>query len=92
MYYVYVLTNDSNKVMYIGITNNIGRRIYEHKNSLIDGFTKKYRIHKLVHCERYEDVKIAIQREKQLKGWRRSKKNALVETTNPEWKDISDRI
>ena len=73
MYYVYVLTDDSNKVMYRGITSNIGRRIYE-------------------HCERYEDVKIAIQREKQLKGWRRSKKNALVETTNPEWKDISDRI
>lgn len=89
MYYVYILTNYTNSVMYIGMTNDLTRRISEHKSGLIEGFTKKYHVHKLVYFESTEDVNNAIKREKQLKGWTRAKKNALVETVNPEWKDLS---
>ena len=88
-YYVYILTTQNNKVMYIGVTNNLERRLYEHKNKMVDGFTKKYNVHKLVYYEHTTDVYSAIEREKQLKKWRREKKNALVETLNPEWKDLS---
>ena len=87
-YYVYILTNDNNTVMYIGITNNIRRRVYEHKTGVFEGFTKKCRVHKLVYCESCHDVKDAIAREKQLKAWSRAKKNALVESVNPDWKEI----
>ena len=73
MYYVYILTNFNNKVLYIGVTNDLNRRIYEHKNKLIDGFTKKYNVNKLVYYEEYKDVNEAISREKQLKGWKRQK-------------------
>ncbi|MBR1558921.1 MAG: GIY-YIG nuclease family protein [Clostridia bacterium] len=76
--------------MYIGVTNDLERRLYEHRNQLVDGFTKKYNVHKLVYYEMTEDVKSAIAREKQLKGWRRDRKNALVESMNPSWKDLSD--
>ena len=79
-YYVYVLTNDNNNVMYIGITNDLKRRVYEHKSNTIEGFTKKYHVHKLVYYEITTDVNSAIAREKQLKKWKRAKKNALVET------------
>ena len=89
-YYVYIVTNPNNSVMYIGVTNNLERRLYEHKNKLIDGFTKRYNICKLVYFEHTTDVYSAITREKQLKGWKRSRKNALVETMNPEWKDLSE--
>ena len=89
MYYVYILTNYTNSVMYIGMTNDLTRRISEHKSGLIEGFTKKYHVHKLVYFESTEDVNNAIKREKQLKGWTRAKKNALVETVNPEGKDLS---
>ncbi|MCQ2573883.1 MAG: GIY-YIG nuclease family protein [Treponema sp.] len=89
MYYVYILTNYTNSVMYIGMTNDLTRRINEHKSGLIEGFTKKYHVHKLVYFESTDDVNNAIKREKQLKGWTRAKKNALVETNNPEWKDLS---
>ena len=89
-YYVYILTNWNNRVMYIGMTNDLERRLYEHKNSLVDGFTKKYHVHKLVYYEQTTDVHAAIAREKQLKGLLRAKKNAIVETMNPEWKDLSD--
>ncbi len=89
-YYVYILTNWNNKVIYIGVTNDLRRRLYEHKNELIDGFTKKYHVHKLVYYEHTSDVRAAIAREKQLKGWLRAKKNALVETMNPQWKDLSE--
>ncbi len=75
--------------MYIGMTNDLQRRLYEHKNELIEGFTKRYKVHKLVYFEETTDVKAAIEREKQLKGWLRKRKNELVETTNPEWKDLS---
>ncbi len=88
-YYVYVLTNDNNNVMYIGITNDLKRRVYEHKSNTIEGFTKKYHVHKLVYYEITTDVNSAIAREKQLKKWKRAKKNALVETLNPKWKELT---
>ncbi len=74
--------------MYIGVTNSLLRRITEHQNGLIDGFTKTYHVHKLVYYEEYDDPRTAIKREKQLKKWSRLKKNRLVETLNPEWKEI----
>ena len=87
-YYVYILTNTNNHVMYIGITNNLQRRVYEHKTGVFEGFTKKYRVHKLVYYENCHDVNDAIRREKQLKAWSREKKNKLVESINPEWKEL----
>ena len=92
MYYVYILTNKTDKVMYIGVTNDIVRRVYEHRNHMIDGFTAKYNVTKLVYVESALDVRDAIQREKQLKGWTRAKKNALVETANPKWEDLWETI
>jgi putative endonuclease len=89
-YYVYLLTNWNNSVIYIGVTNNLERRLYEHKNELVEGFTKKYHVHKLVYYEIVGDVNSAIMREKQLKGWKRTKKNELVERMNPDWHDLSD--
>ncbi len=87
-YYTYIMTNKSGTI-YVGITNNLERRVYEHKNSLIDGFTKKYHINKLVYFEETNDVTEAIAREKQIKGWLRAKKIALIKSTNPQWKDLS---
>jgi len=87
-YFVYILTNWNNQVMYIGVTNNIVRRIYEHKNKLIEGFTSKYNISKLVYYESSNDIRDAITREKEIKKWRREKKNQLVETINPDWKEL----
>ncbi len=92
MYYVYILTNKTDKVMYIGVTNDLKRRLYEHKNELIDGFTKRYHVHKLVYYESHKEVIAAIAREKQLKSLLRIKKNALVETMNPSWHDLSSRL
>ncbi len=89
MYYVYILTNANNTVIYIGVTNDLPRRLSEHKNGAVDSFTKRYHVHKLVYFEEYLNPNDAISREKQLKGWRRSKKNALVESTNPSWSDLS---
>jgi len=88
-YYVYILTNWNHKVMYVGMTNNLERRIYEHKNKLIDGFSKKYNLKKIVYFEQTADVNAAIAREKEIKKWRREKKNALVEKLNSNWKDLS---
>ena len=88
-YYVYLLTNWNNKVMYIGVTSNLERRVYEHKNKLVEGFTQKYNVNKLVCFESTNDVLAAIEREKQIKKWRREKKNQLVIGMNPEWKDLS---
>ena len=92
MYYVYILTNWNNKVMYIGVTNDLYKRIYQHKNKLVDGFTKKYNVTKLVYYESTEDVTSAIAREKQLKGWTRKKKDKLVVMINPEWKDLGAEL
>ena len=90
MYYVYLLTNKNNNVLYTGVTNDLGRRVYEHKNKLIEGFTKRYNVNKLVYFETTEDIKSAIAREKQIKGWTRIKKNCLIESVNPEWRDLDE--
>ena len=87
-YCVYILTNWNNKVMYIGITNNLIRRVYEHKNKLVKGFTEKYNVNKLVYFEETRDVIAAITREKEIKKWRREKKDQLVNRMNPTWKDL----
>ena len=88
-YYTYILTNWNNRVMYTGMTNNMERRLYEHKHRLIDGFTSKYNVDQLVYYESTTDVKAAIAREKALKGWTRARKDALVETMNPTWQGLS---
>ena len=88
-YYVYILTNWNNTVMYVGVTNELVRRVYEHKNKIYEGFTKKYNLNKLVYFELFFDINEAIKREKEIKKWRREKKNTLVESTNPEWRDLS---
>ena len=89
-YYVYMLTNCNNKVLYTGVTNNLERRIYEHKNGTVEGFTKRYNVHKLVWFDCTNDVYSAIEKEKQIKGWTRAKKNALIKEMNPTWRDLSD--
>jgi len=88
-YFVYILTNKSNKVLYIGVTNNLERRMYEHKNKMIDGFTKKYNLTKLVYFEETSDIGSAIERERQLKNWHRDWKIKIISDFNPEWKDLS---
>ena len=90
--YVYILTNVHNKVLYTGVTSDLIKRVYEHKNKMIDGFTKKYNVYKLVHFEVSDDMMTAIEREKQIKGWLRKKKIALIEENNPEWKDLYEEI
>ena len=90
MYCVYILTNSTNKVLYTGVTNDLERRIEEHKNKIKpNSFTSKYNVHKLVFYEQTTDVKSAIAREKQIKGGSRAKKIALIEEANPTWKDLS---
>jgi len=89
-YYVYILTNKGNTVFYIGITDNLKRRLYEHKNELIDGFTKKYKLKKLVYFEEYQDINEAIKREKQLKNWHRDWKINLIKNKNSTFKDLSE--
>ncbi|MBM2826797.1 MAG: excinuclease subunit [Dehalococcoidia bacterium] len=87
-YYVYIMSNHS-RTLYVGVTNHLERRVYEHKEKLIEGFTKKYNITKLVFFEETNDINSAILREKQIKGWLRSKKVALIESINPQWRDLS---
>ena len=87
-YYVYIMTNNS-KTLYIGITSDLYRRVYEHKQKLVNGFTKKYNINKLVYYEITNDVNAAIAREKQIKIWRREKKIKLIEDFNLEWRDLN---
>ncbi|WP_028845137.1 GIY-YIG nuclease family protein [Thermodesulfovibrio thiophilus] len=91
-YYVYIMTNKYNTVLYVGVTNDLVRRVYEHKNKLVKGFTAKYNIVKLVYYETHEDIKEAIKREKQIKGWLRAKKEELIKTMNPSWKDLYEKI
>ena len=90
MYFVYILSNWNDSVLYIGVTSNLPRRLYEHRNGLVEGFTKKYNVHKLVYYEYTNDVYSAISREKQLKNWNRSKKNILISKMNPGWIDLSE--
>ena len=87
-YYVYIMASRS-RTLYAGVTNSLRRRVWEHKQDLKEGFTKKYRIHRLVHFETFEDVKAAIRREQQIKGWRREKKVALIVASNPTWEDLA---
>ncbi len=86
-YCVYIVASIS-RVVYIGVTNNLVRRVYEHKQGLVAGFTKRYQVDRLVYFEETTDVRVAIEREKQLKTWRREKKLALIEVANPQWKDM----
>lgn len=88
--YVYILTNKTNSTFYIGVTSNIEKRIYEHKNCLIEGFTSKYKLTKLIYLEESNSIVEAIQREKQLKGWRRDKKINLIKEVNPLFEDLSE--
>jgi len=83
------MTNQS-KTLYTGVTNDLMRRVYEHKNKMIEGFTKKYNITKLVYYKETKDIQVAISREKQIKGWLRGKKIALIESVNPKWNDLSE--
>lgn len=87
-YYVYILTNKNNTTLYIGVTNDIERRLYEHRNELVEGFSKRYHLHKLVYIEETNSIEDAILREKQLKKWNRQKKENLINQLNPEWKDL----
>ena len=89
-YYVYILTNVKRNVMYVGVTNNLENRIAEHGDGRGGAFTRKYRLNTLVYAEEYQYADEAIAREKEIKGWRRSKKNALVEASNPTWADLLD--
>lgn len=89
MYYVYILASRKNGTIYIGVTNNLYRRMFEHKSGLIKGFTQKYKVNQLVYYEESKYIINAIKREKQLKGWLRKKKIALIESINPEWDDLS---
>jgi putative endonuclease len=91
-YCVYIMTNNGNTVLYTGVTNNLKRRVVEHKEKLAEGFTKRYNVTKLVYYEVTDDVRAAIAREKQIKGGSRQKKIALVNSINPEWRDLFDEI
>jgi putative endonuclease len=90
--YVYLLTNWNNKVMYVGVTNDLKRRIYEQQNKLVKGFTEKYNVNKLVYFEYTTDVVSALAREKEIKKWRREKKDLLVIQRNPSWNDLSNDL
>ena len=89
---VYLLASKRNGTLYIGVTSNLPARIWQHRNDQIDGFTRKYRVHRLVYFELHEEMTAAIQREKQLKKWRRAWKIELIEKSNPEWRDLYEEI
>ena len=91
-YYVYIMTNKNNTVLYTGVTNDLVRRVYEHKQKLIDGFTRKYNVTKLVYFEVFRDIRSAITREKQIKGGSRAKKVELISRMNSTWKDLYDSL
>ena len=88
-YYVYILTDGFNRSLYIGVTNNLARRVWEHRERLVDGFAERYGLDKLVYHEAFADAYTAISREKELKKWRREKKNALIAGKNPRWAEIT---
>jgi putative endonuclease len=91
-FYVYMITNRSRVVLYTGITNSLMRRVSQHQNSERKGFTKRYKVNRLIYYERFNDPRDAIAREKEIKGWRREKKNALVERMNPKWVDLTPML
>ena len=86
------MASRQNGTLYIGVTNNLVRRVYEHKNDLVEGFTKKYGVHRLVYYEQYQDITLAVQREKQMKKWNRQWKINRIQEQNPDWKDLYDAI
>ena len=88
MYFIYILSNKDHGVLYIGVTNNLVRRVWEHKQKVVEGFTKDYQLNKLVYYEQYTDISQAITREKQLKAWHRDWKLHLITKFNPSWKDL----
>ncbi|MBL8641977.1 MAG: GIY-YIG nuclease family protein [Alphaproteobacteria bacterium] len=91
-FYVYILSNQSNRVVYTGVTSNLVKRIWQHKNKVADGFTSKYNVNKLVYFENHDDAENAIKREKNIKDWKRAWKNELIEKENPDWRDLYDDI
>ena len=91
-YYIYILTNRHHTVLYIGVTGNLVKRIWQHKQKEIEGFTKRYNVNRLIYFEEYQWVYDAIEREKQLKGWTRKKKENLIEKLNPDWFDLFEEI
>ncbi len=91
-YFVYILASKKNGTIYIGVTNDLIKRVWEHKNRVVEGFTKKYNVHNLVYYEQCPDVREAIAREKQLKGWHRQWKIDLIEQSNPAWEDLYDEL
>lgn len=92
LYFIYIISNKKNGTLYIGMTNNLARRMYEHKNKLVEGFSKKYDVCKLVHYEMFADPISAIKREKLLKEWNRAWKIKLIEKNNPEWRDLCSEL
>ena len=92
LYFVYIMTNYKNTVLYTGVTNNLKKRVYEHKHKLIEGFTKRYNIVKLIYYEVYEDIRYAIEREKQIKKGSRKRKEILINSINKEWRDLYEEI
>jgi putative endonuclease len=91
-FYIYIMTNKGNNVLYTGVTNDLKRRVYEHKEKLVEGFTKKYNITKLVYYEIYNDIENAILREKQIKGGSRQKKVKLINSMNKDWQDLYEEL
>ena len=91
-YYVYLLASKRNGTLYIGVTSELIKRVYEHKNNLVEGFTQKYKVHNLVYYETTDDINSAITREKQLKKWKRTWKMELIEKNNPEWRDLYSEL
>jgi putative endonuclease len=92
IYYVYLLASQRNGTLYIGVTNNLVRRVYEHREGAVEGFTDRYGVKTLVHFEEFADVRLAIQREKTLKKWPRAWKLDLIEKSNPQWRDLYEEI
>ncbi len=88
-YHVYIMASQS-RTIYVGVTNDLARRMFEHRAKMAPGFTSKYNVTRLVYAEEFDDVRDAIAREKQLKGWRRERKTALIESVNPEWDDLAE--
>lgn len=91
-YYVYILTNKANGVLYIGVTSNLAKRVFEHRTKAIDGLTKRYNVNKLVYFEATTDIEEAILREKRMKKWKREWKENLINSTNPSWQDLYSEI
>jgi len=90
--YVYILASERNGTLYVGVTSNIIKRVYEHKNDLVDGFTRKYQVHHLVYFEEHDDIRQAISREKRVKKWKQRWKLELIESTNPNWRDLFEEL